>query len=370
MDGGGDPTPAGVLGAHGLTPRLFRLCGTRHNRPVLVRIGTAIALLVPVGAAAGTANAPSAATPPVRIAFLVDPAGGPDYPLQRLQIQGVRRAVDQLGVEAEVVTPSPREGGTAALARFGRQGYDLVMGFDYDTSLSVADVARRYPKTVFAALEYSRADFERPPPNLIGLPFRAQGIGYVVGYLAGLMERRRRGRDAVGAVGGFRLPPVLRFIAGFGAGARRAAPGITVLTGYAESFVDPDKCRRVALGQLAKGAGTVFDVAGDCGRGTLAAARVRGRWAIGVDFDRSSLGPHVLSSAVKRYDVAVFELVRTLVRGDLRRGRDYPQTLANGAFSLGTFSPEVPQPIRERVRAVLREVAAGRVRGIPESPTP
>ncbi len=338
---------------------------------VLVRIATALALLSLTGVLAGSSAAPpTAAARPVRVAFLNDPLGGSVYPLARLQISGVRRAVDELGVKAEVVTPSPREGGRAALERFGRQGYDLVIGFDYDTAQVAADVARRYPDTVFAALEYSRSDFEQPPPNLIGMPFRAQGIGYVVGYLAGLMERRRQGGDVIGAVGGYPVASVLRFISGFSAGARRAAPGIKVLVGYADSFVDPAKCRRVALSQLAKGAGIVFDVAGDCGRGTLAAAKSKGRWAIGVDFDRSSLGPHILTSAVKRYDTAVFELIRTVVDGDLRPGRDYPQTAGNGAFSLGRFSPVVPQAIREQVRGVARDVAAGRIRDIPEFPRP
>jgi basic membrane protein A len=267
------------------------------------------------------------------------------------------------------VTPAPNEGGVAAVARFGRQGYDLVIGFDYDTMVAVGtDLAKRFPRTVFALLDTSRADLGQPPRNVVGVPFESQEVGYLVGYLAGLMERRRPGKDAVGAVGGFQIDPVDRFIAGFGAGARRAAPGIRVLTDYAESFVDPVKCRRVALAQLAKGAGTVFDVAGGCGPGTLAAAKGRGRWALGVDFDRSALGPHVLTSAVKRYDVVIFELIRTLVRHRLQLGRDYRQTVANGGLALGAFSPVVPRPVRDRVRALAREIAAGRVEGIPRVP--
>lgn len=85
---------------------------------------------------------------------------------------------------------------------------------------------------------------------------------------------------------------------------------------------------------------------------------------------RDVVAADILSSAVKRYDISVFELIRSLVRGRLQPGRDYPQTIENGAFSLGTFSPLVPKSLRERVRAVAVDVAAGRVRGIPEFPTP
>jgi basic membrane protein A len=337
------------------------------NGLVLVRCLTVAAVAVLAVTAVGARGADD----PVRVGLVLDSAGGPDYPLNRLQVDGVRRAVEELGVRAEVVTPAPNEGGAAAVARFGRQGYDLVIGFDYDTMVAVAtDLAKRFPRTAFALLETSRGELGHPPANVIGVPFASHEVGYLVGYLAGLMERRRPGKDTVGVVGGFRIDPVDRFIGGFDAGARRASPGIRVLTDYSESFVDPAKCRRVALAQLARGAGTLFDVAGGCGLGTLGAAKSRGRWALGVDFDRSALGPHVLTSAVKRYDVVIFELIRALARHRLQLGRDYPQTVANGALALGTFSPLVPAAVRKQVQAMARDVAAGRVDGIPRLPRP
>ncbi len=292
---------------------------------------------------------------------------GLSNPIENALVAGVRRAVERFGVQAEVVTPSPREGEAAALQRFGRQRYDLVLVFNYSGGEAAATIARAHPRTVFAVVDFSRTDFRRPAPNLIGVPFREEEIGYVVGYLAGLMERRRPGRDVVAAVGGFSIRPVNRFFGGFDAGARRASPQVEVLISYAGSFTAPPKCRRIALAQIAQGAGAVFDVAGYCGTGTLAAAKAQGRWAIGVDFDRSSLGPFVLSSAVKRFDVAAFRIISALTTGRLRGGRDYPQSLRTGSLSLGTFSAVVPEAIREQARAVERDVAAGRVRGIPVS---
>src|SRR5207245_782235 len=110
------------------------------------------------------------------------------------------------------------------------------------------------------------------------------------GYLAALMEKRRPGKDVIGSVGGYKIPTVDAYIAGYQAGARKADPRITMLNGYADSFVNPAKCGAVALDQIARGAGVVFQVASACGLGALDAARDRGVWGIGVDIDQSSLG--------------------------------------------------------------------------------
>ena len=73
----------------------------------------------------------------------------------------------------------------------------------------------------------TRRSLPGKPANVQGLLFREQEVGYLVGYLAGLEEKRRAGADAISAVGGFKEPPVDRFIAGYFAGAEKAAPGIT-----------------------------------------------------------------------------------------------------------------------------------------------
>lgn len=332
---------------------------------MIVRIGTVLATLAL--AAVGASAAPAAVgAEPLRVGVVLDSVGLSN-PIENALVEGVRRAVDRFGVQAEVVTPPPREGQAGALHRFGRQRYDLVLIFNSPDVGVALTIARAYPRTIFAIVDFSRTDFQRPAPNLIGIPFRSEEIGYVVGYLAGLMEGRRPGKDVVAAVGGFSIPPVDRFLGGFGAGARRASPQVEVLISYAGSFTAPPKCRRIALAQIAQGAGAIFDVAGYCGTGTLAAAKAQDRWAIGVDFDRSGLGPFILSSAVKRFDMAAFRVIGTLAAGRLRGGRDYPQSLRTGGLALGRFSPVVPEAIRKQARAVERDVAAGRVRGIPVS---
>ena len=176
------------------------------------------------------------------------------------------------------------------------------------------------------------------------------------------MERRRPGPDVVGAVGGLRIPPVDEFIIGFRAGARRASPEVRVLIGYSGDFADPTRCSAIAHRQIAEGAGTVLDVAGGCGPGTLEAARRTGVWAIGVDLDRSGLGPHILTSVVKRYDRGFALLMRQARDHRLRADRAIVMGMERGGVELGRISPRVPERVLRELAAVRRAILRGAIR--------
>jgi basic membrane protein A len=133
------------------------------------------------------------------------------------------------------------------------------------------------------------------------------------------------------------------------------------LNGYTDDFLDPAKGRTVALSQIAKGSRVVFQVASVCGLGALEAAKERGIWGIGVDGDQAHLGRHILTSALIRADVGVFDTVEELARGTLETGRSSRFTLANGGVGLGTISAEVPRSLRAEVEDVSAEIVAGKI---------
>jgi basic membrane protein A len=300
-----------------------------------------------------------------RVVLLVDPEGSNDD-FWAIPTAGLRRAARELPVDAHVVAQPTRTSYASTLRGLARQRHDLIVaGFALQFE-SVLEVARQFPNIRFAVPDV-RSDEMRPwPANVQALGYREEEIGYVVGFLAGLMERERDGPDVVGSVGGVRVPPVERFIAGFRAGARRASPRIRLLNGFAQSFSDPDACATVARGQIAKGAGVVFQVAGGCGLGALAVAKEEGVSGIGVDADQSSLGPHVLTSALKRIDLTVFNAIRLLVQGRLKTGGDTLVGLREGGLGLGKVSPRVPPRILARTLRIRDQIVAGRITGIPD----
>jgi basic membrane protein A len=175
------------------------------------------------------------------------------------------------------------------------------------------------------------------------------------------MEKRRPGRDVVGSVGAFKFPGVDRWIVGYRAGARRAAPGVVTLNTYSNSFTSLSKCRTIALDQIAKGAGVIFNVAGGCGSGALEAAKEKGVWGVGVDVDQSFLGPHILTSAVIKVDVAVTAALRRLVRGTFTTGGNTTFTLGNGGVGLGRISPDVPRTLLRELDSVRRQIIARKI---------
>ena len=165
------------------------------------------------------------------------------------------------------------------------------------------------------------------PKNVAGLLFKEAEAGYLVGYMAGLYAKDKGGDQVVSAVGGQKVPAVDAYIAGYQKGATDANPDIKVDFGYSEDFVDQAKCKELALNQIAEGSQVVFAVAGECGLGALDAAKEKGVQGIGVDADQGYLGDHIMTSALKKVDEAVFTAVQEVQddafkaghRHDLRR---------------------------------------------------
>jgi basic membrane protein A len=318
-------------------------------------------------AAGSTGGANCGVAKPLRVGIVMGlPTNGPD-PWVRPALDGLERAVRNLGIEPKVLRPSLKEGYLGSFRYLGRQGYDLALGVGAFEAKAGYQAAGAFPATRFAIVDVSFAGVSPMPRNLEGVTFAAQEAGYLAGYLAALVEARRPGRDVVSSVGGWKAPPVDRFIAGYEAGARKARPGIVTLRAYARAFdeVNKAKCRNIALDQIAKGSGVVFQVAGACGLGALEAAKDKGVWGIGVDADQSGLGPHILTSALKRVDVAVYQTIRAVTEGRFSGGRTVELGLREGAVGLGTISPRVPRSLVAQVDRVRRQIVSGTIRQIP-----
>ena len=151
-----------------------------------------------------------------------------------------------------------------------------------------------------------------------------------------------RDRHRSRRVGGQKIPPVDRFIAGLPGGREGREPGhARSLNGYSQDFVDQAKCKEIALDQISKGSDVVFQVAGGCGLGALDAAKEKGVWGIGVDADQAFLGDHILTSALKRVDVAVFQTIEAAANGEFEGGGVTVFGLAKDGVGLGEFNADV-----------------------------
>ena len=204
-----------------------------------------------------------------------------------------------------------------------------------------------FPKNKFAIVDVDITGLKHKPKNVQGLLFKEQEAGYLVGYAAGLWAKANSGQ-AVGSVGGIKIPPVDRYIAGYQYGAKKADPGITVLNDYSQDFVAQAKCKEKALGQIQNGSVVEFQVAGQCGLGVLDAAHEKGIFGIGVDADQGYLGSWVMTSALKRVDVAVNSAITAAARVSSRPAQRHLRREQNGV-GYGKWSPKVPASIRTAV---------------------
>ena len=280
---------------------------------------------------------------------------------------GLRRAEKLLRIDGHMALVHRPRGLTAKLTSFATGGYDLVIGVGAGAAEAVDRVARTFPDVDFAVVDASQQAQDAKPTNVRGLLFKEQEAGYLVGYLAGLLNAKEAGsKQTIGAVGGRKVPWVDRYIAGFAAGARKANHQTKTLDDYSQTFVDQAKCKELALGQIAQGADVIFAVAGRCGLGAESAAEEKNVWAIAVDADQSALGAHILTSAVRRVDVAVFETVQDAQSGGFTGGENLVFDVASGGVDLGQVSDQVPADVLSKVQAVQDDLAAGKITDIPE----
>ena len=316
----------------------------------------AVALLA-VGSA-GAGEATPATT--LKVGMVTDVGGLNDHGFNHLAYVGLIQAKAKLGIQYRVAESKSPADYIPNLAAFARQGYDLVIGVGYTEIAAMGAVAKRFPNTKFAIVDVANGDLAGKPKNVRGLLFREEQVGYLAGYLAGLETKRLPGQDVVSSVAGQKQPPVDRFIAGYQAGAKAANPKVKALNGYSQDFNDQAKCKAIAENQIAAGSKAVFQIAGGCGLGALDAARQEKVWGIGVDADQSFLGPHILTSATKKVDRAVFLTVQSVQKGTFK-GNDATFGLKIGGVGLGTISPKVPKSEVAAVARIKAQLISGKI---------
>jgi basic membrane protein A len=302
----------------------------------------------------------------VKVGLVADAGQLNDNGFNELAFAGLTRAQEELGVTGRVVEAKSPADYVPNMTSMARQGYDLVVGVGFAQADAVAKAAARFPETKFAIIDVDHATLAGTPANVQGLLFREEQVGYLVGYL-GALTAKRAGGNAISAVGGFKEPPVDRFIAGYRAGAKAAVPGIGVTWSYSQDWEDLAKCKELALNQIAAGSRVVFQVAGGCGLGALSAAKDKNVWGIGVDGDQSFLGPHILTSALKGVDAAVFLTIEAVVEDTFSGGGNAVFGLEQDGVGLGTMSADANADDVAATEAVEQQIAEGEITGIPRT---
>jgi len=318
-----------------------------------------VALVVSsIGSAKPAAPAQKQAT--LKVAVITDIGGLNDHGFNALANKGLQQAKTQLGVQGRVFISKSGNDYVPNLATAARQGYDLVIANGFLMGDSLAKVAKAFPKTKFAIIDFPAAALKGAPKNARGLVFAEQEAGYLAGVAAATVSKSH----TVSSIGGQSVPAVVHFLAGYKAGAMKTVAGTKVLSGYSQDFVAQDKCKELALNQINQGSDVVFNAAGACGLGGLSAAKEQGVWGIGVDSDQGYLGTHVLTSATKKVDHAVIAVIKSVKDGKFKGGADTLFNVKNGGVGYGVVSTKAPNRAKliAKLNAVSKQIANGTIK--------
>ena len=341
----------------------------------LVAAALIAVLVLALGAGTGAAKSDVQAAPAkFKVTLVTDIGGLDDRSFNFLANKGLQEAKKKLAIDGTVFISKSDRDYVPNLTRAARNGSGLVIGVGFLMANAVAQVAKRFPNTKFAIIDNSGVakELKGAPKNVRGILFKEQEAGYLVGYLAGrqILSKPFNGQTKLGAVGGLKIPPVDRFIAGYYAGAKKAGSRVEVTHSYSQDFVDQAKCKEQALNQIANGAGVVFQVAGQCGLGVLSAAKEKGVFGIGVDADQGYLGAHVMTSATKKVDVAVYQTIDAArkTKSKFRTNFNAIFTVANGGVGYGKISGRIAPALKTAVENIRKQIASGKIKGIPQAP--
>lgn len=324
----------------------------------------------PAPAAEASADAGSAgATAPVggmKIGLVFDVGGLGDKSFNDAAHRGLLRAKSELGVQIQYIEPGDGSDRESALRQRAAAGDELVIGVGFIFSDDITKLAKEFPKTKFACIDYTLPQGETAPPaNLVGLRFREQEGSFLVGAIAGRVSKSKK----VGFVGGMKIPLIRKFEVGFQAGVKHVCPDCEVLSAYAgtepKAFADPTKGKELALAQYARGVDIVYHASGKTGDGVFDAAKEQKKQAIGVDSDQFHVAPCcVLTSMIKKVDVAVFDAIKTVVDGKFASGV-HELGLAEGGVGYvydDNNKSFIPQPVIDEITAISKQVEAGTIK--------
>jgi basic membrane protein A len=273
-----------------------------------------------------TPSGSSTKTKAIKVGLAYDIGGRGDQSFNDAAAKGLDKAKSELGVtaqEAEAKLGEPESAKEERLRLLAQNGFNPVIGIGFAYAASLAKVAKEFPKTKFAIVD----NLDAKGPNITNLVFAEEQGSFLVGAAAGLKTKT----GTVGFIGGCTVDLIKKFEAGFKAGVEAAKPGTKVLSKYlsdppgCEAFRTTDTGKTAGQGMYDQGADIVFHAAGASGIGLFEAAKASKMLAIGVDQDQfNTVDPKVkdviLTSMIKRVDVATFEFIKNYKDGTVKSG--------------------------------------------------
>jgi len=293
-------------------------------------------------------------------AVVFDMGGKFDKSFNEAAWNGAERFKKETGIvyrEFEVTAEAQRE---QALRSMARRGSQVIVGIGFAQASGMEKVAKEFP-----AVKFVIVDAVVDLPNVQSIVFKEHEGSFLVGMAAAMASKSGK----IGFVGGMDIPLIRKFALGYEEGARYVNPKIEIfqnMTGTTPAaWNDPTRGGELARSQFERGADVVYAAAGATGLGVLQAAKDRGRLAIGVDSNQDHLHPgSILTSMVKRVDLAVFEAFKTAKDGTWKPGVQKLGVAEDAVgYSLDQYNRSLITPEMERrLQQARADIVAGKIK--------
>jgi basic membrane protein A and related proteins len=311
----------------------------------------------------------------LQVGLVYDLAGRGDQSFNDAAAAGLDRAKDELDLDAQELEPDEGGENREELMRLlADQGNELIFGVGFLFTDSITAVAPEYPDSTFALIDaVVEAD------NVASLTFAEHEGSFLVGAAAALTSETGK----IGFIGGVEVDLIKKFEAGYVAGAKHVDPDIEIDVAYISQppdfsgFNDPARGKEIAAAQYGGGADVIYAAAGGSGGGMFDAAREASaggtkHWGIGVDSDQyntvgSSLQEYVLTSMLKKVDVAVHDTIKAVSEGESVGGKVTEFDLAAGGVDYSTSGDFLADDVIEQLEELKQEIIDGAI-DVPDKP--
>ncbi len=317
-----------------------------------------------------------------QVALVTDVGGIDDKSFNQSTWEGVQRFAQETGVETTYLQSESDADYIPNLSTVSDEGYSLIIAPGFLFVDSITEVSGNYPQTNYLIIDSVVGDRD----NVVSAVFSEEEGSFLVGVAAAL-QAQADNTDVVGFIGGMEFDVIFRFEAGFEAGVKAVDPNMQIDVQYAGDFANPQIGQTIASKMFDSGITVIFHAAGATGNGLIKEARDRriqmensgsgtAVWAIGVDrdqyadgiYDTASQKSVVLTSMLKRVDVASYSIAKLAHEGNFPGGEIFVFTLKEDGVGIPADNPNISAADQQKIDAWKVRIVSGEV-VVPKMPS-
>lgn len=312
------------------------------------------------------------------VCMVSDTGGFDDASFNQSGLEGLQRAVTELGIQEEHLQSDVQEDYDRNINQCISDGADMIVTVGFLLGDATQAAAEANPDIRFAIVDYA---YDPAIPNVEGLVYNTAEAAMLAGYASASWSKTK----VMGTFGGINIGgPVTDFMDGFIAGMNywneQKGDTVSMLGGrdpndpentgtFTGNFESTDDAKNITVGMLQEGADVILPVGGPIGGGTFAAIEEQGADAVGLGVDADwcltseATCSLTLVSIMKRIDNSVFAAIaRALL--DEPPAAVFVSTLANGGVGLSPFhdyEDQITQDTKDELETLTQAIINGDV---------